>query len=54
MKLYVYRNEDNMVVGIVDGIDNAECESLADELYGSNDYSWTYCDGLDIGDVVED
>lgn len=42
MKLYVYSLEDNSHVATIAGADNAACEAKADEVYGSNDYGWTY------------
>ena len=41
-KLYVYSLEDNSHVATITGDDNAACETKANEVYGSNDYGWTY------------
>ena len=40
--IYVYSLEDNSHVATITGADNAACEAKADEIYGSNDYGWTY------------
>jgi len=42
MKLYIYSLENNLHVATITGDDNATCEAKAAEVYGSNDYGWTY------------
>lgn len=60
MKLYVYSLEDNTHVATITGADSAACEAKANELYGSNDYGWTYSpafgatDGLEENDDAEE
>lgn len=41
-KLYVYSNETNEHVATITGATNEACEKMFDELYCSNDYSYTY------------
>ena len=59
-KLYVYSLEDNSHVVTITGEDNASCEAKANELYGINDYGWTYspafgaADGLGENDDAEE
>jgi len=53
--LYVYSTETMTYVDIICGADNAECENIAEERWGSNDHAWTYSPGLptpSIGDTV--
>jgi hypothetical protein len=40
--LYVYDLENNDHVATITGADNAACETMANDTYGSNDYGWTY------------
>ena len=42
INLYIYSIEDNSHVATITGGDNASCEAKADDMYGSNDYGWTY------------
>lgn len=42
MRLYIISNETNRVVAEITGESNAECEALAAEEWGTNDYNWTY------------
>jgi|688.fasta_scaffold01948_18 hypothetical protein len=58
--LYIYSIETNEHVATITGSSNDDCEIVANERYGSNDYAWTYspafgsADGLRyIGDAVE-
>ncbi len=44
MKIYIYSNETGRQVASIEGRDNAECERLAAEQWGSNDYHWSYND----------
>ena len=44
MKIYVYSNETGRQVDGIEGGDNAECERLAGDKWGSNDYHWSYTD----------
>lgn len=44
MTIYVYSNETGKQIDAIEGADNKECESLADEKWGSNDYHWSYQD----------
>ncbi len=56
MKYYIYSNETNRYVAILEGKDNDDCERQAAETWDSNDYSGTYSPGLtipEIGDEVE-
>jgi len=40
--LYIYSIETNEHVATITGSSNDDCESVAKERYGWNDYSWTY------------
>lgn len=57
--LYVYSLEDNSHVATITGADNKTCEDKANDVYGSNDYGWTYSpafgssDGLTENDDAE-
>ena len=42
MTIYIYSNETGKQVDAIEGGDNQECERLADEKWGSNDYHWSY------------
>ncbi len=49
MKMYIYscnvEIEDLQsadLVAVIDGVDNADCEEHAAELYDSNEYYWSY------------
>ena len=42
MTIYIYCSETGQQVDAISGADNAECERLADEKWGSNDYFWSY------------
>ena len=42
MTIYIIDNETGDTVDAIEGANNAECERLADEKWGSNDYTWTY------------
>ena len=42
MKLIVYIPETDEHVATITGETNEECERVAKDRYGSNDYSWTY------------
>ncbi len=42
MTLYIIDNETGETVDVIEGSTNGECESIADEKWGSNDYTWTY------------
>lgn len=42
MIIYVYSNETGKQVDAIEGQNNAECERLADDKWGSNDYHWSY------------
>ncbi len=56
MKYYIYSNETQRYVDIIEGEDNVECERIALDRWGTNDYSGTYSPGLDtpaIGDTLE-
>ena len=44
MTIYIYSNETGDQVDRIEGIDNDECERLADDKWGSNDYHYSYCD----------
>ena len=44
MTIYIYSNETNEQVAAIEGVDYKECEKLADEQFGSNDYHFSYCD----------
>lgn len=48
--IYIYSNEDGKQVDAIEGKDNAECERLADEKWGSNDYHWSYSN-VDVSDA---
>lgn len=59
MKLYVYYLDDNSHAATITGNSNAACEAKANEVYGSNDFGWTYTpafgtsDGLVENDKAE-
>jgi hypothetical protein len=42
MIIYVYRNTDGRQVDAIEGENNKECEALALEKWGGNDYHWSY------------
>lgn len=42
MTLYIIDNETGETVDAIEGEKNAECEQIADEKWGSNDYTWSY------------
>ena len=42
MTIYIYSNIDGKQVDAILGIDNDECERLANDKWGSNDYHWSY------------
>jgi hypothetical protein len=46
MTIYIYSNETGKQVEAIEGRDNAECEKLAAEKWGSNEYHWSYNDVL--------
>jgi hypothetical protein len=50
LTIYIYSNENGKQIGSIDGADNAECERLAEEEYGSNGYHWSYVD-VDVSDA---
>ncbi len=60
MKFHVFSLETGKVIEIINGKDNAECESLFAERYNSNDYGATYADvddkgrPLAVGSKIED
>lgn len=51
LTLTVYSTETGKVVDRIDGETNADCELVADEKWGSDDFAWTYCHVE--GDTVE-
>ncbi len=51
MVIYIYSNEDGKQVDAIEGNDNAECEKLAGEKWGSDDYHWSYAD-VHVSDAV--
>jgi hypothetical protein len=57
MKYYVYSNETNRVVDIIEGDTNEVIEAIAGAKWDTNDYAGTYSPGLDIpaiGDFLGD
>ena len=42
--IYIYSNETGDQVDAIAGKDNDDCERLANEKWGSNDYHWSYID----------
>lgn len=42
MTLYIIDNETGETVDAIEGGTNSECESIAEEKWGSNDYTWSY------------
>jgi hypothetical protein len=55
MKIYVYSLVSNKYVDLIEGVDNKDCESQAEEKWG-DDYAWTYSPCLitpQIGDFME-
>jgi hypothetical protein len=44
LTIYIYDNETGKQVASLMAADNAACEKLADDAYGSNDYTWSYAD----------
>lgn len=51
MTIYVYSNETGKQVDAIEGADNRECEALAEEKWGSNDYHWSYKD-VAVSDAI--
>ena len=54
MKLYIYSIENNIHVATVNGESNKSCERKAEEIYGSNDYGWTYSPAFGVADGIEE
>lgn len=54
MKLYIYSNETDEHEATITGETNEACEAKAEEVYGSNDYYWTYTDSQEIDDSAEE
>ena len=44
MTIYIYSNETSKQVDEIEGADNADCERLAQDKWGSDDYHWAYTD----------
>lgn len=44
MELYVYSNEDEELVAVIEGQTNAECEKQFLEQFDMNDFSASYCE----------
>ena len=42
MTLYIIDNETGEQVDAIEANTNNECEQIAEEGWGSNDYTWTY------------
>lgn len=42
MTLYIIDNETGEQVDAIMANTNSECERIAEERWGSNDYTWTY------------
>lgn len=40
--IYIYSNETGERVDTINGADNVECERIANDTWGSNDYYWSY------------
>jgi hypothetical protein len=52
--LYISSQEDNSHVATINGADNAACETMANDTYGSNDYGWTYTPAFGASDGLEE
>jgi hypothetical protein len=52
-KLYIYNIETNEHVATITGSSNDDCEIVATERYGCNDYSWTYSPAFGFGGGLE-
>jgi hypothetical protein len=52
--LYVYSLEDNSHVATITGDDNKACEAKANDVYGSNDFGWTYTPAFGASDGLEE
>lgn len=52
-QLYIYNIETNEHVATITGSNNANCEAVANEQYGSNDYAWTYSPAFGVADGLE-
>jgi hypothetical protein len=44
MKIFIYSNETGEQVDSIEGLGNRECEQLALQKYGCDDYHWSYVD----------
>lgn len=42
MTIYIYSNETGKQVDAIEGSDNTDCERLAQDKWGSDDYHWSY------------
>jgi len=51
MIIYIYSNQTGLQVDAIEGRDNVECERLAGDNWGSNDYHWAYMD-LTVSNAV--
>jgi len=49
--IYIYNNETGKQVDAIEGFDNNECENLAQDKWGSDDYHWSYANAA-ISDAV--
>ncbi len=48
LTIYIYDNETGKQVDAIQGRNNTECESRADDKWGSNDYTWDYINAARI------
>jgi hypothetical protein len=54
MKLYIYNQDTNEIVIIVNGETNEECETKAAELnYPQDQYAWSYTKGNELFETTE-
>jgi len=51
MTIYIYSNVNGEQVDAIEGVDNAECERLAEEKWGYDEYHWSYND-MPVSDAV--
>jgi len=51
MTIYIYSNETGKQVDAIEGADNAECEALAQDKWGSNDFHWSY-KNVEVSDAI--
>jgi len=53
MTIYVYSNTDGRQVDAIEGSDTSDCESKAEEKWGSIQYHWSF-NNAPVSNVVKD